>query len=269
VSALNRGVRQPAVAGMFYPDDPDELRAYLSRSLNEARPSVDPERSARAYIVPHAGYIYSGSIAATAYAHIRRHHSQIKRVVLIGPSHRVFLRGAAVPVHEAFSSPLGEVMIDRDIRNELVTSGLAVQSDVPHAQEHCLEVQLPFLQTILGEFTLVPIVVGAATAQEVAGIIAACMIDSTTLLLASSDLSHYHSYIEAQRIDAATIQAILRLDTHLVGEQACGAVAINGLNQFAREHSMSAAPIAHCNSGDTAGDRSRVVGYASVAYGHA
>ena len=264
---LNRGVRRPAVAGLFYPDDPDELRAYIADVLNKARAAAEDERFARAYIVPHAGYIYSGAIAATAYARMRRNASRIRRVILIGPSHRVFLRGAAVPVNDAFRSPLGDVVIDREMRNELVTSGLASQSDVPHANEHCLEVQLPFLQTVLGDFTLVPIVLGDASAPEVSRIIAACSDDPHTLILASSDLSHYHAYADAQQIDAATISAILRLETHLVGEQACGAVAINGLNQFAHDQHLTVSEIAHCNSGDTAGDRARVVGYASFAYG--
>jgi MEMO1 family protein len=266
MNALNRATRRPAVAGLFYPDDPDELRAYVASALSNARSAVDFESSARAYIVPHAGYVYSGAIAATAYARIEHQTLRIRRVVLIGPSHRIFLRGAAVPMQDAFNSPLGDVMIDRELRNELVTSGLALHSDVPHANEHCLEVQLPFLQSILGEFTLVPIVVGDANAPEVARIIAACAVDSATLILASSDLSHYHSYADAQRLDAATIRAILRLDTHLVGDQACGAVAINGLNQFARDQSLRVQEIAHCNSGDTAGDRARVVGYASFAF---
>jgi AmmeMemoRadiSam system protein B len=269
MSSAKRAVRQPAVAGMFYPDDPDELRASVVSALNVARTSSDDANPARAYVVPHAGYIYSGVIAAAAFARIKRSASQIKRVVLIGPSHRVFLRGAAVPVQDAFMTPLGEVPIDRDVRNELVRSGMAAHSDVPHANEHCLEVQLPFLQMILGSFTLVPVVLGDIDAQEVSRIIATCDQDPSTLILASSDLSHYHSYTEAQRIDASTIQAILRLDTHLIGEQACGAVAINGLNQFARDQSLSVSEIAHCNSGDTAGDRARVVGYASFAYGHA
>jgi AmmeMemoRadiSam system protein B len=254
---------------MFYPDDPDELRSYVVGAVSKARLASQSSSPARAYIVPHAGYMYSGAIAATAYARIQSNAARIKKVVLIGPSHRVFLRGAAVPMQDAFSSPLGEIMIDRELRNELVTSGLALHSDVPHANEHCLEVQLPFLQAVLGEFTLVPIVVGDASAQEVSRILAACADDPATLILASSDLSHYHPYAQAQRIDASTIDAILRLDTHLVGDQACGAVAINGLNQFASEQSLSATEIAHCNSGDTAGDRSRVVGYASFAYGRA
>jgi AmmeMemoRadiSam system protein B len=268
-STANRAVRRPAVAGLFYPDDPDELRAFILDALNDQRVGSHPSMTARAYVVPHAGYIYSGAIAAAAYAQMQRHASRIKRVVLLGPSHRVFLRGAAVPVHDAFQTPLGEVLIDREIRNELVTSGLAANSDVPHAQEHCLEVQLPFLQVILGHFTLVPIVLGNANARDVSRIIAECDQDPSTLILASSDLSHYHAYAEAQRIDAATIDAILRLETDLIGEQACGAVAINGLNQFARDQSLSVSEIAHCNSGDTAGDRARVVGYASFAYGQA
>jgi AmmeMemoRadiSam system protein B len=249
---------------MFYPDDPDELNTYIAQALSAARGSASPA-SASAYIVPHAGYVYSGAIAATAYARIERAAHSIRRVVLIGPSHRVYLRGAAVPVHDAFSSPLGEIPIDREACNELVRSGLAMASDVPHSHEHCLEVQLPFLQTVLGEFALIPIVLGDANSQEVARILAACADDST-LILASSDLSHYHTYNTAQRIDAATIASILRRETMLTGDQACGAVAINGLNQFARDTSLQPEEIAHCNSGDTAGDRARVVGYASFAF---
>jgi AmmeMemoRadiSam system protein B len=265
MNAMHNGIRPPAVAGMFYPDDPDELCTYIAQAVSAARVSVDTG-SAPAYIVPHAGYMYSGAIAATAYARIERAAASIRRVVLLGPSHRVYVRGAVVPVNDAFASPLGEIPIDRALCNELVRSGLAVASDVPHAHEHCLEVQLPFLQCVLGEFTLVPIVLGDAAAPVVARIIAVCADDPGTLILASSDLSHYHNYSTAQRIDAATIAAILRGDTMLTGDQACGAVAINGLNQFARDRSLAAQEIAHCNSGDTAGDRARVVGYASFAF---
>jgi AmmeMemoRadiSam system protein B len=265
MNAMHNGIRAPAVAGMFYPDDPDELRTYIAQALSAARVSAG-RGSARAYIVPHAGYVYSGEIAAAAYTRIEWAAATIRRDVLLGPSHRVYLRGAAVPVNDAFASPLGEIPIDRALCNELVRSGLAVASDIPHAHEHCLEVQLPFLQTVLGEFTLVPIVLGDAPAPQVAHIIATCADDPGTLILASSDLSHYHNYGTAQRIDAATIAAILRRDTILTGDQACGAVAINGLNQFARDRALAAEEIAHCNSGDTAGDRARVVGYASFAF---
>jgi AmmeMemoRadiSam system protein B len=263
--------RPPAVAGLFYPDDERELRDVVSGYLRQ-HSSDAAARAPKALIVPHAGYIYSGSIAAAAYATVASLRQTIRRVVLIGPSHRVYLRGMALPAASAFATPLGDVAIDRTLKASLLQSGAAIESDIPHAQEHSLEVQLPFLQLLFDEFTLLPLVLGSVAPEHVAAALASVWGDTTTLVLVSSDLSHYHAYTQAQQIDAATSAAILRRDTTLAGEQACGAVGINGLLYLASQRQLPISELARCNSGDTAGDRSRVVGYGAFAVhepGHA
>jgi hypothetical protein len=267
----NSSVRPAAVAGLFYPDDERELRDAVSAYLGQhtaAAAGTPP----KALIVPHAGYIYSGSTAAAAYATVGRSRHTIRRIVLIGPSHRVYLRGMAVPAATSFATPLGNVAIDRELKSALLRDGAVVEADAPHAQEHCLEVQLPFLQMLFDDFTLLPLVLGSVAPEHVAAALAAVWGDAATLILVSSDLSHYHSYEQAQQIDAATSAAILRREAKLVGEQACGSVGINGLLHLARQRDFAISEIARCNSGDTAGDRSRVVGYGAFAVhepGHA
>jgi len=226
----------------------------------------------KAHIVPHAGYIYSGGIAAAAYATVASLRQVIRRIVLIGPSHRVYLRGMAVPAASAFATPLGEVVIDQDLKASLLQLGDVIEADAPHAQEHCLEVQLPFLQMLFDHFTLLPLVIGAAAPEQVAATLAHAWGDASTLVLVSSDLSHYHTYEQARHIDAATTASILKREPTLAGEQACGAVGINGLLYLAGKRELPVSEIARCNSGDTAGDRSRVVGYGAFAVhepGHA
>jgi MEMO1 family protein len=185
--------------------------------------------------------------------------------VLIGPSHRVPLAGIAVPEADYFLTPLGTIPLDLPLRSQLLRRGGIVESDWPHASEHCLEVQLPFLQLILPEFTLLPLVAGSASPQQVASVLADAWGADETLVIVSSDLSHYHRYDAARMIDAATCAAIRAFDTGLSDEQACGAVGINGLLYLARELGLDTTEIARCNSGDTAGDRLRVVGYAAFA----
>ena len=263
--------RPPAVAGLFYPDDASELREVVSGYLRQHSADA-PAAAPKALIVPHAGYIYSGGIAAAAYATVASRRQSIRRVVLIGPSHRVYLRGMAVPAASSFATPLGQVAIDQTLKDTLLRSGAVIESDTPHAQEHSLEVQLPFLQMLFDDFTLLPLVLGSVAPEQIAAALAQTWGDATTLVLVSSDLSHYHAYSEARRIDAATSAAILRRETTLAGEQACGAVGINGLLYFAGQHQLAVSEIARCNSGDTAGDRSRVVGYGAFAVhepGHA
>jgi MEMO1 family protein len=257
-------VRPPAVAGMFYPADAPALRTEVDNLLGSA-----PRRLAlapKALIVPHAGYVYSGPIAATAYACLASHARHISRVVLIGPAHRVAVRGLATPGADRFATPLGEVPLD--------TATLAKLEDLPHisrsapahSQEHALEVQLPFLQRVLHEFELVPLLVGDASAGEVAQALNRVWGGEETLIVVSSDLSHYLPYAEARRTDAATLDAILRRTPGLYGEQACGATPINGLLQVALERGLTPQLLDARNSGDTAGDRTRVVGYAAVAF---
>src|SRR5262245_24092424 len=270
---LERGntSRPPAVAGLFYPGDARELREVVSGYLRQ-RSTTTSAAAPKALIVPHAGYVYSGGIAAAAYATVASLRQTIRRVVLIGPSHRVYLRGMAVPAASSFATPLGNLEIDQTLKASLLQTGAVIESDTPHAQEHSLEVQLPFLQLLFDDFTLLPLVLGSVSPEHVAAALANVWGDSATLVLVSSDLSHYHAYAQAQQIDAATSAAILRRETTLAGDQACGAVGINGLLYLAGQRQLPISEIARCNSGDTAGDRSRVVGYGAFAVhepGHA
>jgi MEMO1 family protein len=263
-SRSNTSVRPPAVAGFFYPADPVELQDVV-RTLIDRASAVGVTPGAMSYIVPHAGYIYSGSVAAVAYAHLRRAGVKPRRIVIIGPSHRVYLQGIAVSEANIFRTPLGDIPLDTQAKRTLLKRGDVILSDMPHSQEHSLEVQLPFLQELFAEFELVPLVVGAAEPHYVAAVLESVASDPDTLLLASSDLSHYLSYDEARRVDADTNTRILAFANTLTGEQACGAVALNGLLSLAKERKATISPLSLLNSGDTAGDRARVVGYGAYA----
>ena len=260
---MNTKVRPPAVAGLFYPGDPAELRDSISDYLAQAPTAAGP--APKALIVPHAGYIYSGVIAAAAYSQVAHQRRRIRRIVLIGPSHRVYLRGMAVPAAEVFRTPLGMVPVDRELKARVLAHEQVVESDTPHASEHSLEVQLPFLQMMFDELTLLPIALGSASPPSVATVLADVWGDEETLVLVSSDLSHYLPYEAARSVDAETTAAILRNDATLTGEQACGCIGINGLTFLASQRDGRIAEIARCNSGDTAGDRDRVVGYGAFA----
>jgi AmmeMemoRadiSam system protein B len=259
-------VRPAAVAGIFYPGTRSALvsdvRAHLE-SVNE-QPGDAP--APKALIVPHAGFIYSGPIAASAYARLAAVRDTIRRVVLFGPTHRVPVVGLALPSVDAFATPMGEIAIDREAVAQALTLRQVKTSDAPHAYEHSLEVQLPFLQTVLGDFSLVPFAVGDATSKEVSEVIDLLWGGAETLIVVSSDLSHYHRYAEARRTDRATGEAILAFSANLDHEQACGATPINGLLVAARRRGLTAELLDLRNSGDTAGDRNRVVGYASFAF---
>jgi len=259
----NTSVRSPAVAGFFYPDDPGELREMVQGLIGHAKLDSTPE--ALSYIVPHAGYVYSGGVAAVAYAHMRRTGVQPRRIVIIGPSHRVYLQGIAVSESNIFRTPLGDIPVDSQAKRTLLKRGDVILSDMPHAQEHSLEVQLPFLQELFREFAIVPLVVGNADPHYVAAVLASVTSDPDTLLLASSDLSHYLNYEEARRVDADTNSRILAFTNTLMGEQACGAVALNGLLALASQRNATISPLSLLNSGDTAGDHTRVVGYGAYA----
>jgi len=256
-------IRPPAVAGLFYPGDATELRDVVSEYLSQAPTVAGPVP--KALIVPHAGYIYSGAIAGAAYSQVAHLRRRIRRIVLIGPSHRVYLHGMAVPSAEGFQSPLGMVPVDRELKARVLEHEHIVESDAPHANEHSLEVQLPFLQTLFDDFTLLPLALGSASPPAVAAALADVWGDEETLVLVSSDLSHYLPYDEARAVDDETIAAILRNEATLTGEQACGCTGINGLTFLARQRGARMEEIARCNSGDTAGDRSRVVGYGAFA----
>jgi MEMO1 family protein len=259
--------RPAAVAGLFYPETPTALAEGVRSFLNAAdRP---PEGAARpkALIVPHAGYVYSGAVAASAYARLTAEHAAIERVVLFGPAHRAPVSGLALPSAHAFATPLGTVDVDPDAVASALTLPQVHRSDAAHIIEHSLEVQLPFLQTVLRQFRIVPFAVGAATAAQVAEVIELLWGGAETLIVISSDMSHYHRYTEARKIDRTTANVVLALSATLGDEQACGATAINGLLMVARRRGLRPELLDLRNSGDTAGDKTRVVGYASFCFG--
>ena len=252
-------IRPAAVAGLFYPGEPAALRALLAEQLAE-NPAQGP--APKALIVPHAGYVYSGPVAARAYNLLP---PGVRRVVLLGPAHRVPLRGLALPTVSAFRTPLGDVPLDLEAMGSLGALPQVVRSDEAHRLEHSLEVHLPFLQMRLGEFRLVPLVVGWASPAAVAEVLEHMWGGPETLVVVSSDLSHYHPYADAQRLDEDTARRIESLQLPLEGEQACGAHPLNGLLDLARAKHLSIARLDLRNSGDTAGSRDRVVGYGAWA----
>ena len=258
-------VRPAAVAGMFYP----VAAAQLAEEVGELLDGVDsfePKLSfPKALIVPHAGYIYSGPVAARAYDELIPARGVVKRVVLLGPSHYVAGRGLAVPVADYFETPLGQIPLDGEALRSLADLPQIVASAPAHAQEHSLEVQLPFLQKVLGEFSLVPLSVGAATNEEVEEVLERLWGGPETLLVISTDLSHHHDYEDAKRIDGATLARIQGCATDLDHEEACGATALNGFLGLCTRKGLTVRLLAACNSGDTAGGKTRVVGYAAFS----
>lgn len=255
--------RPPAVAGTFYPGDAKVLAATVDRFLAGAKP--EPSLHPKALIAPHAGYVYSGAMAAEAYATLAPCADQIHRVILLGPTHRVAVDGIALPEAETFATPLGSIRLDAQAIASIADLPQVVFSDHVHAFEHSLEVHLPFLQRVLGNFTLVPLAVGHTTPEAVAEVLDTLWGGPETLIVVSSDLSHFLPYATAQQVDSDTCRHILQGDIHIHPEQACGAYPINGLLLAARQHGLTPALLGLCNSGDTAGDRNRVVGYASFA----
>ena len=255
-------VRPPAVAGSFYPADP----ALLSRDVQTLLGAVT-RRGPRpkAIIAPHAGYIYSGAVAASAYALLGECRGEIERVVLLGPSHRVPLRGMAVPSVDAFMTPLGTVALERSAIERLSALPAVQVADAPHELDHALEVQLPFLQAQLGDFLLIPVAVGQCPAEQVADALECVWGGPETLVVVSTDMSHFHAYAKARAIDHDTSELIVRREATLRGEQACGCYAVNGLLTVAQRRGLRVQLLELANSGDTAGDRTRVVGYASFA----
>lgn len=262
-------VRPPAVAGRFYPADVTVLsqmtHEYLDTAVSPPTPKIP-----KAIIAPHAGYIYSGPIAGSAYKSLQDRCQQVTRVVLVGPAHTLRLRGLATVSVDAFASPLGNVAVDR----EAVQKGLALpqvqSSDAAHAQEHGLEVHLPFLQTILESFAIVPFVVGEATSTEVAEVLSLLWGDEETLIVVSSDLSHFYDYETAVKLDSQTAQAIVNLQPEKLGQgSACGRLPIQGLLHQANKHQLAAHQLDLRNSGDTAGSKDRVVGYGAFAFTNA
>ncbi|HEX22746.1 MAG TPA: AmmeMemoRadiSam system protein B [Chromatiales bacterium] len=260
-------IRPPAVAGMFYPADVQELQDIIARYLREAAVNVKAAEVPKAIIVPHAGYVYSGPVAASAYVRLLPASDQIHRVVLLGPSHRVPLLGLASSSADAFSTPLGTIPLERKVIERIERLPQVHRLDEAHALEHSLEVQLPFLQSVLDDFTLVPLVVGDASPDEVAEVLEQLWGGPETLIVISSDLSHYHDYHTAEALDSATSSAIEQLQTERIhGENACGSRAVNGLLYFARRHGLHGKTIDLRNSGDTAGPRDQVVGYGAYVF---
>ncbi len=257
-------IRKPAVAGLFYPDRTAELEqtvASLVAASDEA-----PASAPKALIAPHAGYVYSGPTAGVAFRRIQPFADQIRRVVLIGPCHRYAFRGLALPTATALATPLGIVSVDLELSRRVLSLEQVQVDDRAHQGEHSLEVELPFLQWLLTEFEVLPLTVGDASPNEVAEVLETVWGGPETLIVISSDLSHYLPYDEARTVDRRTADTILALDGTLAPEHACGARALNGFLEVARRQGLKPELLRLENSGDTAGDRQRVVGYSAFAF---
>jgi MEMO1 family protein len=257
-------VRQAAVAGSFYPLEAKDLKGAVDALLAQAEDVKQADLVG--VIAPHAGYIYSGPVAGNAFAPVASSGTAFERVLLIGPAHYVPVSGVAAPSSTSFATPLGKVEVDRDAIASLVEAGLASFHDRAHAPEHALEVELPFLQAVLGGFTLIPLLVGDAAPEWVAAIIDA-VLDERTLLVVSTDLSHYLDDASARKRDRATAETIERLRCDRLGPyDACGYAALNGALCAASSRKWEIKRLDLRNSGDTSGDRARVVGYGAWAF---
>jgi len=265
---LDSEIRPPAIAGTFYDAAPERLAATVDRFLADGDPGHPP---GKAIIVPHAGHVYSGPIAGTVYATLRPVADHIRRVVLIGPAHRVFVHGLALPSHRQWRTPLGDVDLDRPALDRIARLPDVAVNDEAHASEHCLEVQIPFLQRTLDRFRIVPILAGRADPGLVARVLEALWGGPETLIVISSDLSHYEDYDTARRLDRAASKSIERLEPRTIADpQACGRLPIKGLLRRARALDLRATTLDLRNSGDTAGSKDRVVGYGgyTLEYAH-
>jgi len=264
-NSQTRLIRQPAVAGLFYPADADELHEMVHEMLQKAHKL--PGHKVKALIAPHAGYIYSGPIAASAYIQLSSRKDEIERVVLLGPSHRVPFQGLACSSADYFHTPLGDIPLDKSAI-EMISSLPQIQMlDQAHREEHSLEVHLPFLQEVLDDFVLIPLVVGDASPDEVAEVLDLLWGGDETLIVISSDLSHYHDYETAQQMDQQTSYAIESLrPKDIQYDSACGRNPVNGLLNLARKRGLHAHTIDLRNSGDTAGPRDQVVGYGAYIF---
>jgi AmmeMemoRadiSam system protein B/AmmeMemoRadiSam system protein A len=250
---------------MFYPGERHALQCEVASLLGGVERDAPRLAFPKALVVPHAGYVYSGSVAARAYDELTGARGLVRRVVLLGPVHRVPVRGLAAPSARAFETPLGFIPVDSAALHGLKDLPQVVQSDPAHAAEHSLEVQLPFLQRLLGEFSLIPLAVGEASVAEVVEVLERLWGGDDTLIVISTDLSHYHAYEKARTLDAATLARIAACSTDLDHDEACGATPLNGLLSYAKRRNLEVRLLAACNSGDTAGARDRVVGYSSFA----
>jgi len=247
---------------MFYPGSPRELRSNVEELLRDAPTAHGPPP--KAVIAPHAGYVYSGPIAASAFRALAG--QALERVIVLGPAHRVPVRGLALPGTDAFATPLGNVPVDADAARAVSDLPQVTSFPEAHAPEHSLEVELPFLQVLFPDVRVLPIVVGDADGEEVAEVLDRLWGGPETAIVISSDLSHYLPYDVARRVDRETADEILVLEGPLHSRQACGAYPINGLLVAARRRGLAPRLLDLRNSGDTAGDRSRVVGYGAFAF---
>ena len=260
----NTSIRPAAVAGSFYPGNPAELSVMIGQMLDSASTSGAVPKI---MIAPHAGYIYSGPVAASVYRLLQPAHDKIKRVVLLGPSHHVPFQGIATSSAGYFTTPLGNIKIDTQANQQLLDIPGVIESDLAHQYEHSLEVHIPFLQTVLDDFKLVPLVVGEVNRKDVAAIIENLWGGDETLFVISSDLSHYHDYLEAQQLDQATSDAIMhKRPDNINYEDACGRNPVCGALEIAKRYNMEIINLDLRNSGDTAGPRDRVVGYGAYAF---
>ncbi len=265
MSPTQRRVRPPVVAGMFYPSNRKDLETEIERAFRHAVPA-DPDLVPRALVAPHAGYVYSGAIAASAFSLLEPIRHKVHRVVLLGPSHRIHLDGIGVTSVEAWDTPLGRVAIDDELRSSVLGFPWAHVNDRAHAPEHSLEVEVPFLQTVLDDFTLLPLVVGETDPAEVSDTIDAVWDTPETIVVVSTDLSHYLPHGEAVSRDNATARQILAMDPTRIGDHdACGCRPLRGLLRAAKNRGLTVHQLDLRNSGDTAGDKERVVGYGAFA----
>ncbi len=257
--------RKPVVSDLFYPGDPVLLKQEVSDFIKASHRS---DLSPKALIAPHAGYIYSGPIAASAYTHLQNLKNEIKTVLLIGPSHRVHVDGLAASSAESFETPLGKVPVDQKVNARLMDKFNFVRyNDDAHQPEHCLEVQLPFLQTVLKDFEMVPLLFGDSSPEQISDVLETLWEDTATLIVISSDLSHYHDYQTARQIDENTTKAIEAYDSETInGEMACGHTAIRGCLQSVERHRLQVHTVDLRNSGDTQGNKNRVVGYGAYLF---
>ena len=257
-------IRPAAVAGLFYPADPAQLHSDIQSMLSATEQT---ESMPKALIVPHAGYIFSGPVAASAFAQLKNISHRVKRVILLGPCHRVPLRGLATSSADYFETPLGSIKVDHDAIKQIASLPQIKEFDLTHQQEHSLEVQLPFLQEVLDDFSLVPLVVGDTNAEEVSEVLERLWGGDETLIVISSDLSHYHDYNTARAMDSETCLAIEEMNPAAIHyDQACGRNPVIGLLMAANKHGLHATTLDLRNSGDTAGDKSSVVGYGAWAF---
>lgn len=264
---MQNRVRACAVAGTFYPADPKTLDHTVEELFSKSQVDThDPMVMPKALIVPHAGYVYSGPIAASAYTLLKGFISAVSRVIILGPAHRVYVKGLALSEAKSFDTPLGSMPLDVDTINKISTMPQVIFSENAHHDEHSLEVQLPFLRKLSSDIQIVPLLVGDTSPQDVAEVLLELWDGAETVVLVSSDLSHYLPYEAAKKVDYQTAQQILDLKGPLNYDQACGSMPINGLLLAAKKHRLKVRLLDLRNSGDTAGDRSQVVGYSAFSF---